>query len=375
MINLALAKLSKLIHEFEASVPPTLPKLMELVELFKEFHQLKLDMLKQDDEEFLDNKHKELDQLELAKSALFSLFNNIINQKDHPLQEALLKRLEDFALLEKPYLYKLALHKDIAIAARFIKNHPNMEEADLAYILQNGKNGHLFSICERKEIPQKILTLLVDEGEPMIMIALLCNPKVDFTLKMVQSMYSRHGKNKYFQDAINAREKASRDLNFKAILDQIRNGYLKEIPSDIDPIIVQKFFEKRLMPERALAAAVLGDEAALIQLFALYGMIPVKNVKSLLYEDKKGLKLLYSCAGFDNSFFELFKAAWIYGWAHPGPKGRDEQRAYLFERLKILMDDAPALVRKHSLKGSTDLYSRFNKLCKSPALRHLISVS
>ena len=295
----------------------------------------------------------------------------IMRDPNHPAHQIFITHLAHKKFLRKAFIFEMASNPNHDFAAPFIRTSPVLGPNELKAIIELGIIGHNFVICERFSLPFEIVNLLLDQGEVVLAIAMLCNPNLRFHSKHIERMMELFESHVLFKKAIETRFNSGVDKAFCRIIDQIHHGPLPEMASDLDPQITRSFMAGKLPPERILAAAILGDVEALIQLFALYGSNSTANVTELLYNEKNGLKILYSSAGLKREFFDLFKAAWIHGWSNQGPSNRDEQRAYLFERLSTLIEEHPKLLDHFEIKGATDLNHHFNAQCTSPVLRYL----
>ncbi|MFK7866790.1 MAG: hypothetical protein AB8B77_05060, partial [Alphaproteobacteria bacterium] len=363
-----LSGLKTLLEKAGKSPDPSITILSGLLDHIEENHKLDMHLSVDKEKNMLEFKpippSKEYRQV-------LTLLAPILRDKYHKLHEKLVARAKGSHALDPDFVGEMLNHHDSNLTIPYIKSSPLVSETQMKSLIELGTNSQRFALCERPNLPRPIIDILLQEGDAMMVIALLCNGKIAFTKSQIRYMEEMHKQNHYFQQAVAARIASNMDHFFTFQMDVIKKGPLPAFADDLDPRIIDAFLARKLMPERILASAILGDANAIIQLFALYGLISVKNATQLLYEETEGLRILYSHAKLDRHCFELFKQAWVFGWSNPGPKNRDDQKVYLFNRTQELLEEYPELVERYQLKGSTDFSHRFNQNCASPALRHL----
>ena len=350
-------------------------KLLSLIAQLQSQYQAKpvLSLNTHKDKDGEDYKKLSYDYPELTGTLkeVYEFLETILLDIDHSAHQFAVDNVVTTQILRPETIHKLIWHENKEIGLPFIKKSPSLSLRMMQHIVDKGHNQQRFALCERASLPLPIIDGLINVNEPMLVIALLCNASLRFSRQNVLDMYDKFSSNGYFVQAVNARIKSAIEPYFTIYVIEAMQVDLPKFANDIDEKFIRAFINRKLMPESLLNAAILGDAASLVQLFALYGLNSTKNVTELLYNDDNGLQLLYSNAGMYRKFFPLFKAAWIFGWSSPGPKDKTDQKRYLYSRTIELLEEYPHIVEGYNLAGTADFLRIFNENCKSRALTYI----
>ena len=271
--------------------------------------------------------------------------------------------LASYPALPKDFAVKLLMMPDPDIFGPIVRTYRDFTDRELIGIGIHGGPERRFALSERVNPSRELLLYMVTEAEVEAVTSLVENETARLTIRHMVIAGARFRFERAFNEAILRRE--AEDETFAHSMAYARKGPAPPMPDQVDQDLWRALRQGKLPAEQILRAAIIGDKNMMVQLFAIYSLLPPDNIEQLLANEKNGLKMVYQKAGFPKEFFPCFMDALSVGNKRSGPLDPETQRTYIFEFLDRLRQKH--FKKSKAIKGSVDLLSAFNQGCNSPA--------
>ena len=271
--------------------------------------------------------------------------------------------LASYPGLPKDFAVKLLMMPDPDIFGPIVRTYRDFTDRELIGIGIHGGPERRFALSERLNPSRELLLYMVTEAEVEAVTRLVENATARLTIRHMVIAGARFRFERAFNEAILRRE--AEDETFAHSMAYARKGPAPPMPDQVDQDLWRALRQGKLPAEQILRAAIIGDKNMMVQLFAIYSLLPPANIEQLLADEKNGLQMVYQKAGFPKAFFPCFMDALSVGNKRSGPLDPATQRTYIFEFLDRLR--LKHFKKSKVIKGSVDLLSAFNQGCTSPA--------
>lgn len=203
---------------------------------------------------------------EEAVTAFDTIMLGQIAISEHAAVVALARRLVPLANPPPKLIAAFAANADIAIAGPVLSQSPALSTTDLVRFASMNGQAHLHALCSRAEVPEPLVTVLIDRGGPSVLNRLLMTPAAsydasDFARLLSRANADERGRVMVDQPAGILTEPGK--LVRKARVVNISASGASIIPDDFDPLpetftVILYAIERRRVPCRLVWKSASG---------------------------------------------------------------------------------------------------------------------